>query len=65
MSYGVGLGHASDPTLQWLWCRPAAVALFGPLVWELLYAMGATIKRKKKKKRLEVNLKSLYYHVLL
>ena len=24
-----------DPALLWLWCRPAAVALTGPLAWGL------------------------------
>ena len=30
-----------------LWCRLAAVALILPLVWELSYAAGAALKRKK------------------
>ena len=35
-----GLAHvavscSSDPTLLWLQCRPAAVALIQPLAWEL------------------------------
>ena len=34
--------------LLWLWCRPAAVALTGPLAWEPPYAMGVALKRKKK-----------------
>ena len=29
-----------------LWCRPAATAPIRPLAWELLYAMGAALKRK-------------------
>ena len=32
-----------------LWCRSAAAALIQPLAWELLYAMSAPIKRKRKK----------------
>ena len=36
-----------DPALHWLWCRPAAVALIQPLAWELLYATGAALKKKK------------------
>ena len=47
MSYGVGHRLGSDLAL--LWCKPAAVALIGPLAWELPYAMGAALKRKKKK----------------
>ena len=36
-----------DPVLLWLWCRPAAEALIGPLTWELAYAAGAATKRIK------------------
>ena len=32
-----------------LWCRPTAVAPIRPLAWELPYAVGAALKRKKKK----------------
>ena len=39
-----------DPTLLWLWCRPGAIALIQPLAWEVPYAAGAALKRKKKKK---------------
>ena len=48
MSGGVGCRHGSDPTLLWLWCRPAAVAPIQTLAWELPYATGATLKRPKK-----------------
>ena len=34
--------------LLWLWCRPAAVSLIGPLAWELPYAAGTALKKKKK-----------------
>ena len=33
-----------------LWCRSAAVALIGPLAWEPPYAVGAALKKKKKRK---------------
>ena len=33
-----------------LWCRPAAVALIQPLVWEILYTVGAALKNKQTKK---------------
>ena len=33
-----------------LWFRPAAIALIQPLAWELPYAMGAALKKEKKKK---------------
>ena len=31
----------------WLCCRPAAVALILPLVWELPYAMGVALTNKQ------------------
>ena len=40
----------SHPAWLWLWCRLAAVAPIQPLAWESLYASGAALKRKKKKK---------------
>ena len=49
MSYGVGHRCISDPA--WLWHRPVATALTGPLAWEPPYAVGAAGKRKKKKKK--------------
>ena len=39
-----------DLALLWLWCRPAATAVIGPLAWESPYAMSAALKKKKKKK---------------
>jgi len=36
--------------LLWLWCRPAAVAPVPPLAWEPPYAVGAALKRKKRRK---------------
>ena len=36
--------------LLWLWSRPAAAALTGPLAWEPPYAVGAALKRKKLKR---------------
>ena len=35
--------------LLWLWHMLAAAALIQPLGWELPYAMGVALKRKKKK----------------
>ena len=49
VSCGVVHRHSSDPTLLWLWYRPAATAPIRPLAWELPYAMCADGKRKKKK----------------
>ena len=51
MSCGIGRRGGSDPTLLWLWCRPAAAALIRPLAWELPDAMGAALKIKKRKKK--------------
>ena len=48
MNCGVGHRCGSDPTLLWLWCRPAAIALIGPLAWELAYAAGTALKKKSK-----------------
>ena len=42
--------RSSDPTLLWLWCRPAAAAPIGPLAWEPPYATSAAPKRQDKKK---------------
>ena len=50
MSCGVGRRHDLDPEWLGLWCRTAAVAPIGPLAWELRYAMGAALKKEKKKK---------------
>ena len=47
MSCGVGRRCGSDSSLLWLWCRPAAVALIDPLVWEPPYAVGVALKRQK------------------
>ena len=52
MSSGAGHSRGSDPTLLWLWCRPAAVALIQPLAWELPYATGAALKSKNRKQSL-------------
>ena len=58
MSSGVGHRRGSNPTLLWLWCRPATVAPNRPLAWEPPYAMGVALKTKiktKKKKEKEIN----------
>ena len=49
MSCGVGHRHSSDPALLWLWYWPAPAAWIRPLAWEPPYAMGAALKRQKKK----------------
>ena len=62
MSCGVGCRHSLDLAL-WLWCRPVATTLSGPLAWEPPYATRAALKRqqqqqKKKKKKKEKEKKS-------
>ena len=42
----VGRSHSSDPVLLWLWCRPAATAVIGPLAWEPPYPTGAALKKR-------------------
>ena len=51
VSCGVDYRHGLDPELLWLWSRPVAVALIGPLAWEFPCAAGAALKSKKKKKK--------------
>ena len=46
-----GRRHSSDPTLLWLWSRPAAVAPAQSLAWKLPYVVGAAQKKKRKKKK--------------
>ena len=53
VSCGMGHRYSLDPTLLWLWRRPAGVALIQPLAWGLLYAMSAALKRPKKRKKKE------------
>ena len=50
MSCGVGGRCSSVPALLWLWCRPVATALIGPLAREPPYASGVVLKRQKPKK---------------
>ena len=51
MNCGVGCKRSSDPALLWLWCRPAATALTGPLAWEPPHAAGVALKRPKQNKK--------------
>ena len=39
--------YGQDLVLPWLWCRPIAAPLIWPLAWELPYAAGAAVKKKK------------------
>ena len=51
MSCGVDGRHGSNPALLWLWRRPAATALIGPLAWEPPYAAGAALEKTKRQKK--------------
>ena len=51
MSYDVGCRCGSGPTLLWLWHRQMAAAPITPLAWELPYAIGMALKRKKNRGR--------------
>ena len=51
MSCGVDRRRGLDPALLWLWHTLAAVALIGPLVWDLPHAEGAAPKSESKKKK--------------
>ena len=51
MSCAVGCRSSLDPTLLWLWYRLGAIALIGPLAWELPNAKGMGHKNNKKKKK--------------
>ena len=53
MSCGVGYRHGPDLALLWLWYRPAATDPIQPLAWETPYAVGASLKRSKKKKPIQ------------
>ena len=37
-----------DPAFLWLWCSPTAVTQSQPLGWELPYAAGVALEKKKK-----------------
>ena len=54
MSCGVGHRHGLDPMLLWLQCRLAATAPIRPLAWELPYAKGVALKKRRKGGRKEV-----------
>ena len=52
-----------DLVLLWLWRRLAAVVPIGPLAWKPPYTMGVALKRKKKRKKKEIeNLESTPHH---
>ena len=46
----IGREHGSDPMLLWLGRRLAATAPIRPLAWELPYAVGMALEKKKQDK---------------
>ena len=50
LGYGVGCRCSLDLAFLWLWRKPAATAPIQLLAWELPFAVGAALKRKKKQK---------------
>ena len=59
MSCGVGHKRSSDPALLWLWCRPAAVDLIGPLARKPPLAADVALKKKRKQKKKKYTFKTL------
>ena len=55
VSCGVGHSRGSDLKLLWLWQRPVAAALVGPLAWESPYAAGVALEKAKKTKKKNVD----------
>ena len=45
---GIGRRLSLDPTLLWLWHRPAATASIRPLAWEPPYAAGVALEKTKR-----------------
>ena len=54
MGCGVRHRRSSDLALLWLWRRLTAVAPIRPLAWEPPYAVGAALKRRRRKKNIYI-----------
>ena len=50
VSCGVDCSRGLDPTLLWLWCRPAAAAVIPLGNFHMQYAVGVAPPQKKKPK---------------
>ena len=50
VSCGIGRRRSSDPTLLWLWFRPAATARIRPLAWEPPDTAHGALKRQEEKR---------------
>ena len=55
VSCGVGCRCSLEP--MWLWQMPAHIAQIQPLAWELPYAAGMVLKRKKKRTNRKIKIK--------
>ena len=53
-----------DLALLWLWCRLTATAPTGPLAWELPYATGTALKRKKRRRKKRWNHVNMFFYLL-
>ena len=49
VSCGVGCRRGSDPSLLWLWCKPAAAAPVIPLAWKPPCAAGVALEKAERK----------------
>ena len=60
-----GVGHrcGSDPTLLWLWLRPATTALIRPIAWEPPQAEGVALEKTKTSKQTNKNLIGIHEDV--
>ena len=58
VSCGVGRRRGWGPPLLWLWRRPAATAPIRTLAWELPYASGAALEKRKKTKKKKKKVKT-------
>ena len=54
MSCGVGLRCSLDPAIAVAVARPVATALIRPLAWEPPYAVGAALKKAKKRPKKKI-----------
>ena len=65
MSCGIGCRCGLDLTLLWLWRRPAATGLIGPLAWEPPYALGMALKRQKTNKKKKTTINNCLFFIVL
>ena len=61
MSCGGGHRCGSNSVWLWLWLSLAAAAPIQPLAWELPYATGVAVKRKKDSSEVETSIFSILY----